>query len=142
MRKKTLILIIMMGLVVFLAGCTQIKTPITADSTGIWNEFFVYPLSQVIIYFAGIFKSYGLAIVVVTLIIRTILLPLNIKQLKSSKAMQEIQPELKELQKKYSSKDQATQQKLQQETMALFQKHGANPLAGCLPIIVKMPILI
>src|SRR5699024_4908168 len=56
--------------------------------------------------------------------------------------MQEIQPELKELQKKYSSKDQATQQKLQQETMALCQKHGANPLAGCLPIIVQMPILI
>src|SRR5699024_8800887 len=139
---KTLILVMMMGLVVFLAGCTQIKTPITADSTGIWNEFFVYPLSQVIIYFAGIFKSYGLAIVVVTLIIRTILLPLNIKQLKSSKAMQEIQPELKELQKKYSSKDQATQQNLQQETMALFQIHGANPLAGCLPIIVQMPILI
>src|SRR5699024_270855 len=112
----------MMGLVVFLAGCTQIKTPITVESRGSCNEFVVYPLSQVIIYFARILKSYGLAIVVVTLIIRIILLPLNIKQLKSSKAMQEIQPELKELQKKYSSKDQATQQKLQQETMALFQK--------------------
>src|SRR5690625_7484406 len=56
--------------------------------------------------------------------------------------MQDIQPELKALQEKYSSKDAKTQQKLQQETMALFQKHGANPLAGCLPIIVQMPILI
>src|SRR5699024_13816 len=106
----------MMGLVVFLAGCTQIKTPITADSTGIWKAFFVYRLSKVAIYFARRFNSYGLAIVVVTLSIRSILLPLNIKQLKSSKAMQEIQHELKELQKKYSSKDQATQQNLQQET--------------------------
>src|SRR5699024_8360565 len=75
------------------------------------------------------------------LLIRTILLPLNINQLKSSKAMQEIQPELKELQKKDSSKDQATQQKIQQETMALLQKDGANQLADCLSIIVQMPIL-
>src|SRR5699024_1781448 len=48
----------------------------------------------------------------------------------------------KALQEKYKSKDQATQQKLQQETMALFQKHGANPLAGCLPIFIQMPIFI
>ena len=142
MRKKVFIYMMLIGVVVLLAGCGQIKTPITAESTGIWNEYFVYPLSVVIIYFAEIFKSYGLAIVVVTLIIRTILLPLNVKQLKSSKAMQDVQPEIKELQAKYSSKDQATQQKLQQETMALFQKHGVNPLAGCLPISVQMPILI
>src|SRR5699024_7145989 len=81
-------------------------------------------------------------IILVTVIVRLLLVPLNVKQLKSSRAMQEIQPEMKELQKKYSSKDQATQQKLQQETMALFQKHGVNPLAGCLPIFVQMPILI
>ena len=56
--------------------------------------------------------------------------------------MQALQPEMKELQAKYSSKDQATQQKLQQETMALFQKYNVNPLAGCLPIVVQMPILI
>src|SRR5699024_1710617 len=80
--------------------------------------------------------------IVVTIIIRTILLPLNIKQLKSSKAMQDIQPQIKELQKKYSSKDANTQQKLQQETMALLQKNGVNPLAGCLPIFVQILILI
>ena len=60
-----------------------------------------------------------------------------IKQVKSSKAMQALQPEMKELQEKYSSKDQATQQKLQQETMALFQKYNVNPLAGCLPLLFK-----
>ena len=65
-----------------------------------------------------------------------------IKQTKSTKAMQAIQPELKEIKAKYSSKDQKTQQKLQQETMELFQKHGVNPLAGCLPLFVQMPILI
>jgi len=132
----------LVGVIILLAGCTQINTPITEDSTGIWNRFFVYPMSSVIIFFAELFKSYGLAIVVVTFIIRLFLLPLNIKQLKSTQGMQLIQPEIKELQKKYSSKDQKTQQKLQEETMALFQKHGVNPLAGCLPILVQMPILI
>src|SRR5699024_10057982 len=127
---------------VLLSGCTDLKTPINAESTGIWNEYFVYPMSRFILFFADLLGSYGLAIIVVTLIIRTILVPLNVKQLKSSKAMQDIQPQMKELQKKYSSKDQKTQQKLQQETMELFQKNGVNPLAGCLPIFVQMPVLI
>lgn len=142
-NKKVLLVVALIGLVVFLSGCTQIDVPITSESTGFWNKYFVYPMSWLITYFAGLFhNNYGLAIVVVTIIIRLILLPLNVKQLKSSKAMQDIQPELKEIQKKYSSKDANTQQKLQQETMALFQKHGVNPLAGCLPIFIQMPILI
>src|SRR5699024_11094491 len=134
------IILLMIGLVLLLSGCTEIREPITSDSTGIWNKYFVYPLSQVIIYFAELLgNSFGLSIIVVTIIIRLLLVPLNVKQLKSS---QLIQPEMKELQKKYSSKDAATQQKLQQETMALFQKYGVNPLAGCLPIFIQMPILI
>lgn len=145
MKNKKNILIIMSLLVVIfvLSGCTQVNEPINAESTGIWNKYFVYPLSTVITFFANNFNgSYGLAIVVVTLIVRLFLVPLNVKQVKSSMAMQKVQPEIKELQKKYSSKDQATQQKLQQETMALFQKHGANPLAGCLPIFIQMPVFI
>lgn len=143
MRRNVFILIALIGLIALLSGCTQVNEPINAESTGIWNEYFVYPLSLLITYFSNLFNSsYGLAIVVVTIIIRLVLLPLNIKQLKSSQAMQDIQPELKKIQEKYSSKDAKTQQKLQQETMALFQKHGVNPLAGCLPILVQMPILI
>ncbi|WP_010531271.1 YidC family membrane integrase SpoIIIJ [Lentibacillus jeotgali] len=143
MRKKVWLLITLVGLLVLLSGCMDINQPISSESEGIWNSYFVWPLSQVITYFANLFNgSYGLSIIIVTVIVRLILLPLNVKQLKSSKAMQEIQPELKELQQKYSSKDANTQQKLQQETMQLFQKHGVNPLAGCLPIFVQMPILI
>ena len=56
--------------------------------------------------------------------------------------MQDIQPQVKEINEKYTSKDATTQQKKQQEMMELFQKHGVNPLAGCLPVIVQMPILI
>ena len=56
--------------------------------------------------------------------------------------MQEIQPKLKELQKKYASKDAVTQQKYQQEMMSLMQNSGVNPMAGCLPVFIQMPILI
>ncbi|QDP42026.1 YidC family membrane integrase SpoIIIJ [Radiobacillus deserti] len=143
MRKKVILTAALIGLLVLLAGCGQINEDITSDSTGFWNVYFVYPLSWLITYFAELFgNDYGLSIVVVTILIRSALLPLNIKQLKSSKAMQEIQPQITELKQKYSSKDAKTQQKLQQETMALFQKNGVNPMAGCLPILVQMPILI
>lgn len=143
LRKKYILLFGIIGLALFLAGCMEIDEPITSESEGIWNTIFVYPLSWIIIKIAEIFNnSYGLSIIIVTIIIRLLILPLSIKQIKSSKAMQEIQPKLQEIQKKYSSKDQSTQQKLQQETMELFQKNGVNPLAGCLPIFIQMPILI
>jgi YidC/Oxa1 family membrane protein insertase len=119
------------------------KIPGESKPEGFWDTYIVYPLSDVITYFAELFgENYGLSIIVVTLLIRIVLLPLMIKQTKSSKAMQDTQPELQELRKKYSSKDQKTQQQLQQETMKLFQQHGVNPLAGCLPLIVQMPILL
>ena len=143
MKRRILLISALIGLVLLLSGCTQVNEPITAESEGFWNKYFVYPLSWLITYFAELTSnSYGLAIIIVTLLIRFALLPLMIKQTKSSKAMQAIQPELKELREKYSSKDQATQQKLQQETMQLFQKHGVNPLAGCFPLLIQMPILI
>lgn len=143
MSKRFLLLVSMIGLIVLLSGCMNIEQPINSESIGIWDEYFVYPMSWLITYFAELFgENYGLGIVVVTILVRLVLLPLNVKQLKSSKAMQDVQPELKELQKKHSSKDANTQKELQKETMALFQKHGVNPLAGCLPILVQMPVLI
>lgn len=143
LRKKYILLLGLIGLALFLAGCTEIDEPITSDSEGIWNTIFVYPLSWVIIKIAEIFNdSYGISIIIVTVVIRLLILPLSIRQIKNSKAMQEIQPKLQELQKKYSSKDQNTQMKLQQETMDLFQRSGVNPLAGCLPIFVQTPVLI
>jgi YidC/Oxa1 family membrane protein insertase len=129
--------------VALLSGCTEVNAPITSESEGFWNQYIVYPLSLLIVKiaeFAG--GSFGLSIIIVTILIRLVLLPLMIKQTKSSKAMQAMQPEIKKLREKYSSKDQKTQQKLQQETMELFQKAGVNPLAGCLPLFVQMPFLI
>jgi len=126
-----------------LTGCTEFNQPITSDSEGFWNEYIVYPLSMLIIKTAEIAGgNFGVSIIIVTILVRLVILPLMIKQTKNSKAMQAVQPEMEALRKKYSSKDQKTQQKLQEETMKLFQENKVNPLAGCFPLIVQMPILI
>jgi YidC/Oxa1 family membrane protein insertase len=78
----------------------------------------------------------GLAIIVFTIIIKTLLLPLTIKSTRSSKAMQELSPKIKDIQKKYG-KDRA---RASQETMALYQQYGVNPMAGCLPMLIQVPI--
>jgi YidC/Oxa1 family membrane protein insertase len=82
--------------------------------------------------------SAGLAVIVFTIIIKTLLLPLTVKATRSSRAMQELQPKIKELQKKYA-KDK---QKLYQETTKLYSQYQANPMAGCLPMIIQMPIFL
>ncbi|RYM04728.1 membrane protein insertase YidC [Sporolactobacillus sp. THM7-7] len=125
-----------------LTGCSDLNEPINAQSTGIWSKYFVYPLSEFIILVAQVFwNNYGIAIIITTLIVRLVLMPLMAKQVKSSRAMQELQPKLKTLQEKYSSKDERTRRKLQEEQMKLFQQENINPLAGCLPILIQMPIL-
>ncbi|MCM1992354.1 membrane protein insertase YidC [Oceanirhabdus seepicola] len=82
--------------------------------------------------------SYGLAIIVLTIIVRLLLLPLTLKQTKSMSKMTEIQPELKKLQDKYKNDPQ----RLNQETMKLYKENGANPMSGCLPLLIQMPIII
>lgn len=132
------------AIMLFLSGCGQTNEPINADSTGFWSQYVVYPLSTFITWISHLFGedgNYGMGIIIATLIVRFAMLPLMMKQIKSTKAMQTMQPELAKLKEKYSSKDQATQQKLQQETMALYSKYGVNPLAGCLPMLIQMPIL-
>lgn len=143
MKKKIGLLAVVIALMTITAGCGDVNQPITSQSEGFWDQYLVYPLSQLITYFANLFNAnYGLAIVITTILIRLALLPLMIKQTKSTKAMQALQPEMTKLKEKYSSKDQATQQKLQQEMMQLYKTYGVNPLAGCLPIFIQMPILI
>jgi YidC/Oxa1 family membrane protein insertase len=78
----------------------------------------------------------GLAIILFTIFFKTILLPLTVKSIKSTAAMQELQPKIKELQKKYA-KDRT---KLTEETMRLYQEYQINPAAGCLPMIIQIPI--
>ncbi len=81
--------------------------------------------------------SYGLAIILLTVLIKILVYPLTKKQLQSMKAMQRIQPQMKKLQEKYKDNPQMLQKKL----MELYQKEGANPMSGCLPMLIQMPIL-
>jgi YidC/Oxa1 family membrane protein insertase len=82
--------------------------------------------------------SWALAIVGLTLVIRAALIPLFVKQIKSSRNMQMLQPRVKELQKKYGH----DRERLAQETMALYKETGTNPFASCLPILLQMPIFL
>ena len=80
--------------------------------------------------------NYGLAIIILTILIRTIMFPLQYKSFKSMKKMQKIQPQLTKLKEKFKDDPQ----RMQKETMEAFKKAGANPLGGCLPLIAQMPI--
>jgi YidC/Oxa1 family membrane protein insertase len=82
--------------------------------------------------------SWVLAIVGLTVVIRAALIPLFVKQIKSSRNMQLLQPKVKELQKKYGH----DRERLAQETMALYKETGTNPFASCLPILLQMPIFL
>lgn len=100
-----------------------------------WQAYVDF-LERVLDFFADTFNSSGLAVIAFTIIVKTLLLPLTVKSIRSSKAMQELQPKIKELQKKYG-KDRA---RLSQETMKLYQQYRVNPMAGCLPMVIQIPI--
>ena len=100
-------------------------------------------------YFSGVFGSllgfiygavgsYGIAIIFLTIIIKVLLLPLSISQIKQTKKMGLVQPKLKELQAKYKNDKEA----LNAKTLELYSEHKMNPLSGCLPLLIQFPILI
>ncbi len=142
MKKRIGLLLILTVLLVFLAGCTQFNEPIYAESEGFWNKYIVWPLVSLITTFKDLLGTYGLGIVAVTIIIRLVLLPLMVKQAQSSKKMQEVQPELNALKEKYKSKDAVTQEKYRTEMQKIMSERKINPAAGCLPVLIQMPILI
>ena len=97
--------------------------------------FLAYPLLAAIRWFYSILGNYGLAIILLTLCIKTLFLPLTSASLKSMRAMQDLQPEIKALRERV--KDPA---QLNQEMMALYKKRGVNPLGGCLPMLIQIPV--
>jgi YidC/Oxa1 family membrane protein insertase len=106
-----------------------------------------WAISVVLVGFHKLFSSFldpaggaawALSIIGLTLVIRAALIPLFVKQIKSSRNMQLIQPKVKELQKKYGH----DREKLAQETMKLYKDSGTNPFASCLPILLQMPIFL
>jgi len=110
----------------------QIFGGLVDGMTWLINTFYGFTVSL------GI-PNYGLAFIVLTVTIKIVLHPLTRKQAMSVKGMQKIQPKIKELEQKYKKKDP---QLMQQKMMELYREHNINPLAGCLPILIQMPILI
>lgn len=142
-NRKWWIVIGGLMLMTLLTGCTASTKAITTSemltSNAWWTRNVVYWFSLMLDKFAEWFGgSYGLSILLLTIIVRTIILPLMIKQYKNTKAMQALQPEMKKVREKF--KDDPKKQ--QEEMMKLYQTNQVNPLAGCLPLIVQMPIFI
>ena len=136
--KKKLKLVALSGLAILvLTGCG--RTDITGQSSGLWEQF-VYGFAQ-IIHFLSFGGLVGLGIILFTLIIRTLLLPLMHVQTKSTRKMQEVQPELKKIQAQYPGKDAESKRIVAEKTQELYAENGVNPYMGCLPLLVQMPIL-
>ncbi|KJY48236.1 Membrane protein insertase YidC [Bombilactobacillus mellis] len=143
-KKKHLLLLaaLFLVVVVVISGCSNINEPITKNSPGFWNHYVLYQFSRFILWLASLVKnSYGWAIVLFTIIVRIILLPINWWQIRSMNKQMQVQPQMKALQEKYSAKDMETQQKLQAETKKLYAEAGINPIAGCLPLLIQLPVM-
>jgi YidC/Oxa1 family membrane protein insertase len=103
----------------------------------IFNYVFTYPIFNVLMLLYHVLGDFALSIVVLTILIRLVLFPLTLKQLRSTKAMQQIQPLINEVKKQYP-KDQRAQL---EATQAIYKEYGINPAAGCLPLLVQLPVL-
>lgn len=143
-KKRAFSLVLVLGaLTLILAGCS-----IQYDAAGnpvapLWIRWLSEPIELAITFFnekilapLGL-ASYGLAIILVTVLLKILLYPLTRKQIQSMQKMQAIQPQMKELQEKYG-KDR---EKLAQKQMELYKEAGVNPASGCLPLLLQMPIL-
>ena len=103
-----------------------------------WFGFIGKPLLWLLLKFQSLLGNWGLAIVLLTILVKLVTLPFVTKSMRSMKTMSLLAPQLKELNKKYAG----DKQRLQLETMALYKQYGVNPLTGCLPMFLQMPIWI
>lgn len=110
----------------------------------LWNQILVWPILNILVAFYKVFEflhipgPLGFAIILMTVAIRIVLYPLMHAQLKSARKMQKLKPHLDALAAKHKNDKQA----LSQAQMALYKEHGVNPAAGCLPLLIQMPVLI
>ena len=145
-RNRWLILPLLVLAALLLSGCGVALEGVDVTEVppdGWWQTLVVWPLAKALIWLNNVLAglnipySWGFAIILFTLIIKLVTLPLTITQIRGMQAQREIQPKIQELQKKYG-KDR---EKLSQEQMRLYREAGVNPLSGCLPLLVQMPIL-
>ena len=124
-----------------LPKCKEFKI---SDSNygGIWETVFVKPLAWLLIKLNGLFKNYGVTIIVLGILIRLLLSPFTQKTAMQSEYMREMQPELEKINKKYEGKtDQESLTKKSMETMQLYKKYNVNPFSSCLFAFIQIPLL-
>jgi YidC/Oxa1 family membrane protein insertase len=131
---------VLSGCGVDLEGVDIVSTP----PDGWWQTLVVWPLGRSLIWLDGLLANagvpyhWGFAIILFTIAVKIVTFPLTVSQIRGMQAQKELQPRIQEIQKKYG-KDR---EKVSQEQMKLYQEAGVNPLSGCLPLLVQMPILI
>ena len=110
----------------------------------VFSMLITTPLGYILRFiFSLVNNNYGFAIIIFTLIVKLLMLPLFVKQQKSTMAMAKLKPQLDALNKKYANqKTPEAQQKLQKETMKLYEENGVSPMGGCLPLLIQFPIII
>jgi YidC/Oxa1 family membrane protein insertase len=106
--------------------------------THVFNNFLVYPLINLLVFFYHYIPDIGVVIVLLTVLIRLILLPSFHKSLKHQRALQKLQPKMDEIKEKYKDDKEAQAKAL----MELYSIHKVNPLSSCLPLLIQLPILI
>ena len=106
----------------------------------IYNQILFRPLFNLLVFIYNIMPGgdFGVAIILLTILIRFAFVPLSIKSLVSQKEMNQLQPKIRELQEKHKNDKQA----LGQATMALYKEHKVNPFSGCLPLLIQLPVLL
>lgn len=121
--------------------CTKMSV-VEGGYESLWTSVFVKPLAWVIVNVGKLLgNSYGLAVIIVTILIKLILFPITYKTTKQSEIMKEIQPKLNKIEKKYANKtDQQSMMMKSNEMMALYKEYKINPLSGCLMGIIQIPL--
>ncbi|HEX8225558.1 MAG TPA: membrane protein insertase YidC [Allosphingosinicella sp.] len=114
----------------------QLGTPLERAIDWGWFRWFMQPIFSLLNWLYAVLGNFGLAIICLTLIVRTLMFPIAQKQFKSMAAMRVLQPKMKAIQDRHKD-DKARQQ---QEMLKLYQEEKVNPMAGCLPIVIQIPI--
>lgn len=114
---------------------------LTNEYTGLWDAILVKPLALIILKFGYLFNNFGIAVMLVGLLIRLILMPLSLKSMRQSNNMQKAQPEIARIEKKYKDKtDSDSMMAKSQEMMMIYQKYKINPVSGCLVALLQIPL--
>lgn len=122
--------------------CPEYK-PSDVKYNNLWETLFVKPLAYIIIKLGVFVSNYGLAVIILGLLIRLILFPFTKKTMMQSENMKKAQPELQAIQRKYgNAKDQATAMQMSQELMMVYKKYNISPASGCLVPLIQHPILL